>query len=624
MGNLPPVARIGAAIIFFFALANLLFATDISWLDSLDLTSKNEISELSDEFRTLPQRVENISTSALVPFADRLENLADHSITVSQLFWRIQLAINAAITILLGIALFAGNPRLSLSLGSLQIFRQRPEKPSSQVNAVTALALEQTASSLREAAQGISMAVNLHPARESSHLHVKSLGEISQNLLTVADANELYTEACVINYELSGTTERIEKLSARLQIINESARRISAECDTKRMDWNTLHNQMRATTDRQNKIDLLLNRLVSTLEGKAEPGKAAVHLNGKLIEIANGLKGSLTTFAQHSKKGEETLVKMEAEVQACNQTVDVSRHLISLLSHRTGEIVNTIDVIDDIAEQTNLLALNASIEAARAGEQGQGFAVVAEEVRKLAARSSTATRSITELLTTIQSEAQQASESLNLGSASVSQARATISEFVKVYNHTTQDARIGNNQISDLSSHFETLSEHLTLAQANDAEIAKQVTEVRTAFTKNNSIHTSTFGLSSSLSQDSDRISRNISRHANELKACAETILAIQHLAKNASRHADTAVHIATKISRAIRATDTQIPMKPSANLGTSEIARYLKILEDSTDTITHIAQPRKVVAAVQISPEAPKDPEIFFEDSPISHRDAG
>ena len=100
-----------------------------------------------------------------------------------------------------------------------------------------------------------------------------------------------------------------------------------------------------------------------------------------------------------------------------------------MLSERAKEIVNIIGVIDDIAEQTNLLALNASIEAARAGEQGKGFAVVAEEVRKLAARSSSATRSITELLVTIQNEAEQASTSLGKSTKAVSTAHQSIAEF---------------------------------------------------------------------------------------------------------------------------------------------------------------------------------------------------
>ncbi len=162
-----------------------------------------------------------------------------------------------------------------------------------------------------------------------------------------------------------------------------------------------------------------------------------------IIDKATNLTKSLSLLANDQVGGAQTLKNMNFSMKKCNEAVTDSSKLVEGLSKRAQAIVNIIDVIDDIAEQTNQLALNASIEAARAGEQGQGFAVVAEEVRKLAARSSTATRSITDLLLTIQHDAEQASDQLAAGSGVVSSSIETISQLDSIYHGIQITARNG-------------------------------------------------------------------------------------------------------------------------------------------------------------------------------------
>ena len=120
-----------------------------------------------------------------------------------------------------------------------------------------------------------------------------------------------------------------------------------------------------------------------------------------------------------------------------SKTARHSSGIISSLGGRSREIGSIITVIDDIADQTNLLALNAAIEAARAGEQGRGFAVVADEVRRLAEKTMKATKEIDTMIRTMQDETGKAIESMEnevsavgAGARLAEEAGASLNEIV--------------------------------------------------------------------------------------------------------------------------------------------------------------------------------------------------
>lgn len=118
-------------------------------------------------------------------------------------------------------------------------------------------------------------------------------------------------------------------------------------------------------------------------------------------------------------EGGEIVMQTVEGMQAINQAVTDSANSVTALGERGKQIGAVIAVINDIADQTNLLALNAAIEAARAGEHGRGFAVVADEVRKLAERTTKATEEIAGSITSIQTETTRAVDRMGKGTEQV-------------------------------------------------------------------------------------------------------------------------------------------------------------------------------------------------------------
>ena len=141
------------------------------------------------------------------------------------------------------------------------------------------------------------------------------------------------------------------------------------------------------------------------------------------VEEISGNAERCADVARHSvdvaHKGGDAVRRTIEGMNTIRETIQDTSKRIKRLGESSQEIGNIVELIEEIAEQTNILALNASIEASRAGEASRGFAVVADEVQKLAERSSNATKKIEVLVSTIQSDTNEAVVSMERSTTDV-------------------------------------------------------------------------------------------------------------------------------------------------------------------------------------------------------------
>lgn len=220
-------------------------------------------------------------------------------------------------------------------------------------------------------------------------------------------------------------------------------------------------------------------------------------------EIANNCLAAVEKSKQASDSASDGFAVVQETVEEMNRIaarVKESARTVESLGSRSDQIGEIVGTIEDIADQTNLLALNAAIEAARAGEQGRGFAVVADEVRALAERTTKATREIGEMIKAIQTETRGAVASMEEGVKAVEKGTNDAARSGQALQEILEQANTVTMQINQIA----TAAEQQTATTNEITNNIQQITDV---------VHETAKG-----SQESAGAASQLSRYAEELK----------------------------------------------------------------------------------------------------------
>ena len=239
-------------------------------------------------------------------------------------------------------------------------------------------------------------------AKKTSEGADKQASSITQVSTSIEGMNKNVKEVTDRAESLASTSSeasrKIETMASQLKLVVDSLKNLSTFTDQVSEIINQNFKSIAKITDSS-----------EYLENAAEDTSTAmVELSANANQMASNAKQTSNVASEMknaSMEGNDAVQKTVKEINDLKEVVIEASKVIENLGRSTDKIGEIITVIDDIADQTNLLALNAAIEAARAGEHGKGFSVVAEEVRRLAERSSKATKEISELISGIQNEA---------------------------------------------------------------------------------------------------------------------------------------------------------------------------------------------------------------------------
>ena len=273
-------------------------------------------------------------------------------------------------------------------------------------------------------------------------------GDLSQRMATDADNDAMVEIATAFNGmmdDIEAAIDEIRAVAGEVAAASEDADAGATEIEAASAEVSGSIREIAADADDQREmleeVSAEMNNFSATVEEVASSAQTVTETARETADIA--------------ERGEETAREAINDARTAETVIDTTVDNVEALDDRMAQIGEIVDLIGDIAEQTNMLALNANIEAARAGSEGNaggdGFAVVAEEVKSLAAETAASAEEIDDLIADVQAQTAATVEDARAAQEHVAESVAAIEEAVGAFERVTQNSRRTDSGIREIS-----------------------------------------------------------------------------------------------------------------------------------------------------------------------------
>lgn len=333
-------------------------------------------------------------------------------------------------------------------------------------------------------------------------------GDLSQEPLQTTlkdEVGHLIIATNEMNRQTRDLLNRINTVSGSVtsqsEELSQSANEVKSGSEQIAITMQELASGTEVQANNTNELSSIMGSFTLKVEEANEKGKLIQQSSNQVLSMASEGKKLM-------ESSNEQMAKIDQIVQGAVQKVQS-------LDSQSREISTLVSVINDIAEQTNLLALNAAIEAARAGEHGKGFAVVADEVRKLAEQVSHSVTDITSIVINIQKESGMVAESLLNGYSEVEKGTSQIQTTGKTFTEI-------NEAVIKMVNSITTISDSLSEMEDNSLKMNRSIEEIASISQESAAGVEQTSASSQQISSSMEEIAGNsedLSKLAEELNA---------------------------------------------------------------------------------------------------------